>query len=470
MGPASGSTFPLGSTTISYQATDDCSNVENCSFNVVVQQTATTLTINCPNNVTETLPTGSTSMPVFWSAPTTHSNCPTGTVTLTQTGGPASGTLFSAGVTTITYSAMDQCGNVESCSFNVTVNPANTGGGLPNYCASLGQQPWQEWVSNVTFGAINNDSGKSQYSDFTDQTTTLNAGGSYPVSLNATFSWIQWDEYFTVWIDYNQDGDFEDAGELAFQGISPAGTPPTPVPSVTGNIVVPLGEKNGTTGMRVSMKQGAYATSCESFTFGEVEDYAVIITGGTGLVSNSEMEISFFQVMKNGLTAHLDWVTNTTFKTDFYVVERSADGENFEAIAEVMNDKNSSEALRFLATDIDPLEGINYYRILTIYYDGTERYSNIRSLELSPLIDFSLFPNPAMDYVDIDLKQYEGRGVKVFVYDQYGQLQLVHELDEVLSPVERLDISLLRNCMYIVKILSGDLRQVSRRVVVARLY
>ena len=468
-GPASGSSFPLGSTTITYQATDACSNVENCSFNVIVQQTATTLTVNCPGNITESLTGSNTSMPVFWDLPTTSTNCPTGSVTLNQTSGPASGSSFSAGVTTVAYSATDNCGNVENCSFTVTINPASTGE-FPTYCAASGQQPWQQWISNVTFGAINNDSGKSQYTDYTALSTTVNAGSSNPISMQATFSWTQWDEYFSVWIDYNQDGVFDDATELAFQGISPGGIAPAAVPALTGNISIPASAVNGATGMRVIMSQGGYAPSCGSFMFGEVEDYAIVITGGNGFVGNSNSDYNFFSVMKNRGAAHLEWVSNTTYKTDYFVVERSADGENFEALLELMNEKNSSDALRFTTEDIDPIDGMNYYRILTINTDGTERYSRVRSIELSPLVNFTIFPNPAMEYADIDLKHFEGRAVDLFVYDQYGTLQFVQVVDEVLSPIERLDFSSLGNGMYVVTVRSGDLRQISKRVVVARSY
>ena len=468
-GPASGSTFPLGSTTISYQATDDCSNVENCSFDVIVQEIATTLSISCPGNITETLTGSNTSVPVFWDLPTTSTDCPTGTVVVNQTSGPPSGSSFTAGVTTIAYSATDNCGNVENCSFTITINPASTGE-FPTYCAASGQQPWQQWISNVTFGAINNDSGKSQYTDYTDLSTTVNAGASYPISMQATFSWTQWDEYFSVWIDYNQDGVFDDATELAFQGISPGGTAPQTVPPLTGNISIPASAVNGATGMRVIMSQEGYASSCGSFVFGEVEDYAVVITGGSGLVGNSNADYNFFTVMNNRGAAHLEWVTNTTYKTDYFVVERSADGENFEDLFEVMNDKNSSDALRFSTKDIDPIDGMNYYRILTINTDGSERYSAVRAIEMSPLADFTIFPNPAMDFADIDLKHFEGRSVKLFVYDQYGTLQFVHEVDEVTSSVARLDFSNLLNGMYVIRAKSGDLRQVSKRVVVARMY
>lgn len=50
--------------------------------------------------------------------------------------------------------------------------------------------------------------------------------------------------------------------------------------------------KNGATRMRVQMKYNAYSTSCETFSYGEVEDYTVTIVGGTNTISEINNSIS----------------------------------------------------------------------------------------------------------------------------------------------------------------------------------
>jgi len=58
-----------------------------------------------------------------------------GNVTVSQTGGPSSGSAFTAGTTTtIRYRAIDECGRSQSCSFTVTVNS----GGSLEPCANRG--------------------------------------------------------------------------------------------------------------------------------------------------------------------------------------------------------------------------------------------------------------------------------------------------------------------------------------------
>ena len=74
----------------------------------------------------------------------------------------------------------------------------------------------------------------------------------------------------------NRDGDFDDAGELLMSGNS------TSDARLRASITIPSTASVGLTRMRVSMKYKAYATQCESFEYGEVEDYLVDLVSGSG--------------------------------------------------------------------------------------------------------------------------------------------------------------------------------------------
>jgi hypothetical protein len=89
--------------------------------------------------------------------------------------------------------------------------------------------------------------------------------------------------YWKVWIDYNSDGDFDDAGELVALG--------TGTSQVCGNITIPACV-SGFTRMRVVMSYGGYVSGpCCYFNSGEVEDYCVELHGSnvTGGGGSSEM-------------------------------------------------------------------------------------------------------------------------------------------------------------------------------------
>lgn len=121
-GPASGSTFPVGTTQVCYTATDGCGASASCCFNVTVNRTTSVITLNCPANQTVATAASGTSAIVNYVAPTATSTCTTGTPTVTRISGPASGTAFPVGTTQVCFRATDGCGQSTSCCLNVTVN------------------------------------------------------------------------------------------------------------------------------------------------------------------------------------------------------------------------------------------------------------------------------------------------------------------------------------------------------------
>jgi hypothetical protein len=117
-GLPSGSTFPVGTTTNTFEVTDSSGNKTSCSFTVTVNDVENPV-ISCPSSQTlePTCPSGAVGN---WTPPVGTDNCP-GAVT-TRTSGPAPGTVFGAGTTTtITYTVNDAHGNSTSCSFTITV-------------------------------------------------------------------------------------------------------------------------------------------------------------------------------------------------------------------------------------------------------------------------------------------------------------------------------------------------------------
>ena len=145
-----------------------------------------------------------------------------------------------------------------------------------NYCGSQGNNVNDEYISRVQLGSIDNSSGAGNgYSDFTNLSTSLSKNVSSTISITPTWTGTQYNEAYSVWIDYNQDGDFNDAGEQVFTRSATQNSP------VSGSFTVPSSALEGATRMRVSMKYNGIPTACESFSYGEVEDYTVTISGGT---------------------------------------------------------------------------------------------------------------------------------------------------------------------------------------------
>ena len=172
---------------------------------------------------------------------------------------------------------------------NVSVTTGGGGGNPPTgYCASNGNNTSDEYIQRVQIGSINNASGASAggYGDFTNLSTNLSSSNS--ITITPLWTGTVYAEGYAVFVDWNRDGDFTDANELAYSRAASTATP------VTGTFNVPAGASAGPTRMRVSMKYNGVPTSCESFTYGEVEDYIVVIPtsfaqGDEGSVANNNI-------------------------------------------------------------------------------------------------------------------------------------------------------------------------------------
>lgn len=141
------------------------------------------------------------------------------------------------------------------------------------YCASIGTNLTYMWVDYVKLGTINRTSGKDGgYYNGTAILTNAVRGSAQTITFSAGFTSTVYRMYWRVWIDYNKNGVFTDAGE---QVVS---TNFTTAGNTNATFTIPTSALLGNTRMRVSSKYGAYPTPCETFTYGEVEDYTINIT------------------------------------------------------------------------------------------------------------------------------------------------------------------------------------------------
>jgi chitodextrinase len=166
--------------------------------------------------------------------------------------------------------AKDDAGNESGSSNIVSVTTLET---QINYCTSTSTNASREYISRVQLNSLNNSSSAQTYSDFTNISTTLTKGSQYTVTITPTWNGRSRREAYSVWIDYNKDGDFTDSGEQVYS------RSPTKANPVSGSFTVPSGAVENTTRMRVSMKYNGNPSSCETFGSGEVEDYTVNIQG-----------------------------------------------------------------------------------------------------------------------------------------------------------------------------------------------
>ncbi|MFT5764704.1 MAG: serine protease [Saprospiraceae bacterium] len=148
------------------------------------------------------------------------------------------------------------------------------------YCETVPCLVNFEWIQSVIFHELDNNSGANGgYMHFPDFSTDVVQGASYNIRLEPGFANDYFDERFYIWIDFNQNGIFDDT-EKVLEETSWAGG------IINGTIPIPINATLGSTRMRVSMKNsGPIANPCESGFYGEIEAYCINIYEDTGVGS-----------------------------------------------------------------------------------------------------------------------------------------------------------------------------------------
>ena len=152
-----------------------------------------------------------------------------------------------------------------------------------------------EYINNVLLNTINNTTACSAggFGNYSAMSTTLAKGSPYTVTVSPAINGAPGaytDDEIAVWIDYNNDLDFADAGERIAYVLVAAGW------NNVFNFVVPATATTALVNMRVRISYSVDGAiiPCGESTFGEVEDYKVNIVASSGLEENNLDGLSIF--------------------------------------------------------------------------------------------------------------------------------------------------------------------------------
>ena len=450
-------TFPVGVTIVSYSATDAAGNADDCSFTVTVIDAEVPIAI-CPSEplVIALDATGHATLPENALTGNSTDNC----IGLTQSSPALDFNCDSALEQTVTLTVTDAANNVNTVECNVVINNTAAFECFEDYCSSNGESTESEWINRIRLGEINNTSGNNGgYADFTDISTNLQQGQYYVFRANPGYNNCYQREYWRMWIDWNQDGDFSDSGERIFSRRRYG--------SFSKKIYIPANAMLGETRMRISMKHGGWPQACQDFAYGETEDYTINVNGNGG---SRQSPITVFHAEKDEQQSELWWVNNHGTQVESFELERSADGVNFETIKSETDVVKSNEMTRYLHMDAQPMKGDNHYRLLVKYDDGDAEYTEVHILRFTDIGNYGVYPNPADEYVMLNLADFVDGAADIKIIDAYGKARYQQRVDLIGTEAIRIDLTNFIDGVYFINVVVEGKRMVSKKLMINKLY
>jgi len=119
----------------------------------------------------------------------------------------------------------------------------------------------------------------------------------------------------------------------------------------------------------------------------------------------------------------LKWTTASQINNDYFTIEKTRDGINFEIVEKVSGAGNSSSTMYYTGKDSHPYEGQSYYRLKQTDYNGACTYSDLVAVKFksNDEFTFSVYPNPSDgSSFNVVMKAIKGEEIFVAVYDVNG--------------------------------------------------
>lgn len=161
-----------------------------------------------------------------------------------------------------------------------------------------------------------------------------------------------------------------------------------------------------------------------------------------------------FTAHYNGRYVELNWMTVSELNSDYFVVERSADGLDFVPVNTIDAAGNSNVNLSYEINDFEPVNGVTYYRIKQVDSNGEFVYTEVRSVQIENKYDqLTLFPNPANDKITVTFYASEKEDFSLQLVDATGRLVYVNSItsNAGMNAVD-LDLTLINRGVYFVSI------------------
>lgn len=187
--------------------------------------------------------------------------------------------------------------------------------------------------------------------------------------------------------------------------------------------------------------------------------------GGSSFCDNGTLpvELLFFKALATTSQIKLTWATASELNSDYFQIEKSSDGLNYETLLQVSAQGNSTSRVDYETYDEKPKIGKSYYRLKEIDVDGKEIIYQVVLVDFTGERNTSVYPNALRngESITLELNFVPEYPLEVSVFDLSGKTieKQVLTKSSLTLPVQ------LSKGMYILKVISPEYKSTSKFIV-----
>jgi hypothetical protein len=164
--------------------------------------------------------------------------------------------------------------------------------------------------------------------------------------------------------------------------------------------------------------------------------------------------------------ARIFWSTASELNNDYFDVERSADGSFWQHIDRVQGAGTSTQTLNYEILDKNPLNGISYYRLRQVDFDGNATYSHVVALKKDINgAAISVYPNPAENQFQIAFEGFQSENVSINILDNAGRIVQKISNNVLTNPVQVINTRGFQSGVYNIHVTSEKENFIQRIVI-----
>lgn len=210
-----------------------------------------------------------------------------------------------------------------------------------------------------------------------------------------------------------------------------------------------LVSESGTTVVGTSLQ-----LCCDGFSYVDMEWQASApeTKGSSNQSQILPVQLGYFKGKVRESEVILNWLTYSELNNDYFLIERSLDGSEFEALGKQKGSGTSDQPHTYMMTDSLP-GNANYYRLTQVDYDGTRTVYDIIQVVKELGTNITIFPNPASQYLTIQSLGFYANEPSIRMLDLSGK-EVVRKEIQFISGIYSLDIAHLDPGIYTIHLIS----------------